>query len=113
GTSPLPLLLCSAIVQLQRSAGNQAVSGLLAPVGAGRSRAAPRLGTGGVVVVQRDAGFGLTKKDEVTGFGGVAVDFWKANKTASLEDFAKHLMDELNTQLAATGVPTLPPPSFG
>ncbi len=67
---------------------------------------------GGSTVVQR-AAFGLMKKDEVSGFAGLALDLWRANRDMSLEDFNKRLMDELNSTLAANGVPQLPAPTFG
>ncbi len=63
------------------------------------------------LAVQRDAKFGMMKPDQVTGFAGLAVAFWRANPDKTLAEFGTHLMDQLNKQLVANGVPKLPAPN--
>ena len=64
------------------------------------------------LAIQRDAKFGMMKKDQVTGFAGLALAYWRANPDKTLAEFGTHLMDQLNIQLAANGVPKLPAPNL-
>lgn len=64
------------------------------------------------LAIQRDAKFGMMKKDQVTGFAGLALAYWRANPDKTLAEFGTHLMDQLNVQLAANGVPKLPAPNL-
>jgi hypothetical protein len=64
------------------------------------------------LAIQRDAQFGMMKKDQVTGFAGLALAYRRANPDKTLADFGTHLMDQLNVQLAANGVPKLPAPNL-
>jgi hypothetical protein len=114
-------LFRSAVLHLQNGAGNRAVAALMAPMRPSESpdsarparRTDLRLSTVGAAVLQRDVDFGLRKKEEVSGFAVPALEFWRSNKDKTLEEFGLHLMDELNNQLDANGVPRLPPPKFG
>jgi len=100
------------VLNLQRSVGNAATVALI--------RRIPRGGplplvpiAGPPVVVARDADFGLRAKAGISAYAGPAADHWRANPGETLEDFAKHLMNEANKELAANGVPALPAPTFG
>jgi hypothetical protein len=65
----------------------------------------------GSLGVQR-APFGLMQKAQVTGFAALALSYWKANPDTTLDVFSLHLLNELNNQLDANGVPKLPTPKL-
>jgi hypothetical protein len=62
--------------------------------------------------IQRDAKFGMMKQDQVSGFAGHALAFWRDNPNKTLEEFGAYLMDQVNVQLVANGVPRLPAPNL-
>jgi hypothetical protein len=66
----------------------------------------------GAPAIQRDAKFGMMKKEQVTAFAGLALKFWRENPDKTLAEFGTHLMEKLNVQLAANGVPKLPAPNL-
>jgi hypothetical protein len=79
----------------------------------------PQLGNQRVVaaidgppVVQRQAVFGLQRSDQVGGFAGDVDAFCRANPTRTLADLCAFMIDRLNVQLAANGVPKLPVPKL-
>ena len=93
----------AAVIQLQRTAGNRAVAGLLAR---------PRLSARGGPVLQRQP-FGLAKVDQVTDFANLAVDFWRANPDKTLAELGTYLTDKANDRLGANNVPRVSVLSFG
>lgn len=66
----------------------------------------------GLAVQRAPKPFGMMEKSQITGFAGLALAYWRANPNATLADLGLHLLDELNKQLAANGVPTLPKPKL-
>ncbi len=106
-----PALTQHAVLDLQRAVGNAATTALIqhATLHPGPA-AAPVLMR--PIVVARDADFGLRSKAEISGYAGPAADFWRANPNLTLQDFGVHLMDEVNKDLKANGVPLLPAPVF-
>jgi hypothetical protein len=66
----------------------------------------------GLAVQRAPKPFGMMEQTQVSGFAALALAYWRANPEKELADFGLHLLDELNKQLAANGVPTLPKPKL-
>jgi hypothetical protein len=64
----------------------------------------------GLAVQRAPQPFGMREQTQVSGFAALALAYWRGNPDTTLGDFAIHLLEELNKQLAANGVPTLPKP---
>jgi hypothetical protein len=100
-----------AVLDLQRTVGNAATTALVQrSTQHHRAAGAPVLNQ--PIVVSRAADFGLRTRAGISGYAGPAADFWKANPDLTLQDLGVHLMDEVNKQLLANGVPPLPAPVF-
>jgi hypothetical protein len=54
----------------------------------------------------------MTEQAQVSGFAALALAYWRGNPDTTLADLGIHLLEELNKQLAANGVPTLPRPKL-
>jgi hypothetical protein len=90
-----------AILELQRSVGNQAVTRAIIGAGVLTPPAAKP------VVVARQVDTGLAAAKPTGKFAGAALAFWrsKANKQRPLTDFADFLIAQVNDRLKALGVP--------
>jgi hypothetical protein len=66
----------------------------------------------GLAVQRAPKPFGMMEQTQVSGFAALALAYWRGNPEKELADFGLHLLDELNKQLAANGVPTLPKPKL-
>jgi hypothetical protein len=101
------------LLWLQQVAGNAATTqlvntgGTLAPPLSQPMRAPGFPPPPGVspMVVQRQKAFGLMTTPQSSGFAGMAVEFWKAHKSRTLAEFTAFLLDKIEVQLAANGVP--------
>jgi len=77
----------------------------------GNRRVALTIGRG-LAVQRAPKPFGMRESSQVSGFAALAHAYWKGNPEKTLAEFGIHLLDELNKQLAANGVPTLPKPKL-
>jgi len=66
----------------------------------------------GLAVQRAPKTFGMMEQTQVSGFAALALAYWRGNPDTTLADFGIHLLEELNKQLAANGVPTLPQPKL-
>jgi hypothetical protein len=66
----------------------------------------------GLAVQRAPKTFGMLEQTQVSGFAALALAYWRGNPDTTLADFGIHLLEELNKQLAANGVPTLPKPKL-
>ena len=66
----------------------------------------------GLAVQRAPQPFGMLEQTQVSGFAALALAYWRGNPDTTLGDFGIHLLEELNKQLAANGVPTLPKPKL-
>ena len=66
----------------------------------------------GLAVQRAPKTFGMMEQTQVSGFAALALAYWRGNPDTTLGDFGIHLLGELNKQLAANGVPTLPKPKL-
>jgi hypothetical protein len=89
-----------AILELQRSVGNQAVARAIGGGALTPPAAKP-------VVVARQADTGLAAAKPTGSFAGAALAFWrsKANKQRPLTDFGDFLIAQVNDRLKALSVP--------
>jgi hypothetical protein len=66
----------------------------------------------GLAVQRAPQPFGMREAGQVSGFAAMALAYWRGHPDTTLADFGLHLLDELNQQLAANGVPVLPKPKL-